>query len=95
MVFLANKEGAPLKCKMLLVVMVVAMLSIGGSVLPALADAPSDTPPSAPVCDWNFDRYLWNNYGYELWAYTCDYGDENGSVVTSLWNPDEGYLTQG
>jgi hypothetical protein len=84
-----------LKCKMLLLILVVAMLSIGGSVLPALAaPPPSDTPPSAPVCDWNFDRYLWNNYGYELWAYTCDYGDDNGSVVTSLWNPDEGYLTQ-
>ena len=80
-----------MKCKMLLLI-VVAMLLIGGSALPVLAAPPSDTPPVAPVCAWNWDRYLWNNYGYELWAYTCDYGDGNGSVVNSLWTPEKGYL---
>jgi len=70
---------------------VAVVLMIGGSVLPALA-APSDTPPSAPTCPWDWDRYLWHYYGYELWAYTCDYDDGNGPVVNALWNPDSGYL---
>jgi hypothetical protein len=46
--------------------------------------------PSEPVCGWDWDRYLWQSYGYELWSYTCDYG-KDGTQVYAFWNPDWGY----
>ena len=75
-----------------LVLALTAMLLVimlAGSALPALAARPSDAP-DAPTCQWDWDRYLWNNYGYELWFYGCDYGDGNWTI-DSLWSPDHGY----
>ena len=46
--------------------------------------------PPQPICGWDWNRDLWQNYGFELWFYACDYGDGNASV-SALWNPDWGY----
>jgi hypothetical protein len=46
--------------------------------------------PPQPVCGWDWDRYLWQAYQYELWTYTCDYG-KDGTQVYAFWNPDWGY----
>jgi hypothetical protein len=84
----------------LLVVMVSAMMLVmmAGSALPALAQSgwgqsgqsgPQQAPPQ-PVCGWDWDRYLWQTYQYELWSYTCDYG-KDGTQVYAFWNPDWGY----
>jgi hypothetical protein len=73
----------------LVVTVVILVTMMAGSAVPALAANPSDTPPD-PVCGWDWDRYLWQHYQYELWSYTCDYG-ENGTQVYAFWNPDWGY----
>jgi hypothetical protein len=80
----------------LLVLMVNAMMLVmmAGSALPALAQTGSSQPgtqaPPQPVCGWDWDRYLWQTYQYELWSYTCDYG-KDGTQVYAFWNPDWGY----
>jgi hypothetical protein len=81
-----------MKRKILVVAVTVMTLvwMLASNVLPALAQRPSDAPPE-PVCGWDWDRYLWNHYQYELWYYACDYGDGTGSIE-ALWNPDAGYL---
>ena len=95
-----------MKRKILLAVLAAAMVAlIAGSALPALAQhdqwggsqqdgsswSQSDPQaPPQPICDWDWDRDLWRDYGFELWFYACDYGDGNTSV-SALWNPDWGY----
>ncbi len=76
-------------------VTMLMLVMMAGSALPAFAtipsssNSPSDTP-AEPVCGWDWDRYLWRAYEYELWSYTCDYGDGN-VYVYAFWNPDWGY----
>jgi hypothetical protein len=87
------------------VLVVTAMMLVtmmAGSALPALAqsgynplDQSGSNPsgpqaPPQPVCGWDWDRYLWQVYQYELWSYTCDYGTD-GTQVYAFWNPDWGY----
>ncbi len=67
-----------------ILVLVVAMMMLIGSALPALAQ------PADPTCDWDWDRYLWNQYEYELWYYGCDFGDD-GWYIYAFWTPDDGY----
>jgi hypothetical protein len=68
-----------------LVTTVLMVVMMFGNALPALAVGPVD-----PTCGWDWDRYLWQQYKYELWFYTCDYGDDN-VYVYAFWNPDWGY----
>lgn len=71
--------------------LVVAAMLLVGSAMPALAThTPSGGPDAEPVCSWDWDRYLWRNYSYELWYWACDYGDE-GTYVYAFWNPTYGY----
>ncbi len=70
-----------------ILMLIVAALLVVGSALPALAEHTPGEAPAEPVCDWHWDRSLWNNYGFELWVYTCDYG--NGPVVEALWADDD------
>lgn len=76
-----------MKAKILM--LVVAAMLLVGSALPALAQTPSEGP-AAPVCAWDWDRYLWRYYEYELWYYSCDYGEE-GMYLNAFWSPDWGY----
>jgi hypothetical protein len=68
------------------------MLMVGGA-LPALAEhqrRPESAPPER-VCEWEYDKHLWQVYGFEQWIYACE--DENGDwYVDALWTPEEGYL---
>ena len=73
-----------------ILVLVVAALMLIGSALPALATHGPSGRPEAPVCEWDWDRYLWNQYDYEMWYYGCDYGDD-GFYINAFWNPDYGY----
>ena len=71
-----------MKYKILMLV-VVAMLMVG-SIVPALA-----AQRRAP-CEWDWDRYLWRAYHYELW--TCWSQDENNAWhADAFWTPDWGY----
>ena len=67
-----------------ILVLVVAAFMLIGSALPALAQ------PADPSCDWDWDRYLWKQYEYELWYYGCDFGDD-GWYIYAFWTPDDGY----
>ena len=49
-----------------ILVLVVTVLMVLGSALPALAQ------PVDPDCGWDWDRYLWRAYEYELWYYGCE-----------------------
>ena len=79
-----------MKAKILM--LVVAAMLLVGSAVPALAthDGRSGGPDVEPVCGWDWDRYLWRAYEYELWYWACDYG-EDGWNVYAFWNPDYGY----
>ena len=68
-----------------ILVLVVTALMLIGSALPALAQ------PTDPSCDWDWDRYLWRIYEYELWYYGCDFGEDGGWYIYAFWNPDYGY----
>src|SRR5918998_718611 len=83
-----EEGGCAVKRKIL--VLVVAALMLIGSALPALATHGPSGRPEAPVCEWDWDRYLWNQYDYEMWYYGCDYGDD-GFYINAFWNPDYGY----
>ncbi len=79
-----------MKAKILM--LVVAAMLLVGSALPALAThGPSGGPDVEPVCGWDWDRYLWRAYEYELWYYGCDYGEDGGFYLYAFWNPDHGY----
>ncbi len=67
-----------------ILVLVITALMVIGSALPALAQ------PADPSCGWDWDRYLWRAYEYELWYYGCDFG-EDGWYIYAFWNPDHGY----
>lgn len=70
-----------MKYKILMIV-AVAMLMVG-SIVPAFA-----APHSAP-CQWDWDRYMWRNYGYEFW--TCWSQDANGAwQADAFYTPDYG-----
>jgi hypothetical protein len=45
--------------------------------------------PPQPVCGWDWDRTLWQDYRFELWFYSCDYGNGNANI-TAFWNPTWG-----
>jgi hypothetical protein len=78
-----------LKAKILM--LVVAAMLLVGSALPALANhGPTGGPDTEPVCDWDWDRYLWNNFEYELWYYGCDFGEGEWDVQ-AFWTPNDGY----
>jgi hypothetical protein len=70
--------------KQKILMLVVAAMMMVASALPAFAQ------PVDPECGWDWDRYLWSEYRYELWYFGCDYG-EDGFNVYAFWNPDYGY----
>ncbi len=80
-----------MKAKILM--LVVAAMLLVGSALPALANhRPSGGPDVEPVCGWDWDRYLWRHYKYELW--TCwSYDETEGWQADWFWTPDYGYWT--
>ncbi len=71
--------------------LVVAAMLLVGSALPAMAQTRGEGPDVEPVCSWDWDRYLWRAYEYELWYYGCDYGEDAGYYLYAFWNPDYGY----
>ena len=70
----------------ILVLVVAAMLLVGGA-MPAFAQIGSGP---GEVCTWDWDRYLWRNYSYELWYYYCDNGNED-QYIAGFWTPDYGF----
>ena len=68
-----------------ILVLVGTALMVLGSARPALAH------PADPSCDWDWDRYLWKQYEYELWYYGCDFGDDGGWDIYAFWTPNDGY----
>lgn len=84
-----------------LIVALIALMTVAGVALPALArqdpwaDNQQQYPsgslvPPQPVCGWDWDRGLWQNYKFELWLYSCDYGNGNANI-SAFWNPSWGY----
>ncbi len=73
--------------------LIVAALLVVGSALPVLAQQSTGphSVPDEPVCEWDWDRYLWRVYGSELWIWGCDYGDGEW-VADALWTPSGGYI---
>ena len=83
------------KLSVLAVTALMLATMLTGSALPASAARPSSSDaPAAPTCNWDWDHYLWNTYGTELWFYGCDYGDGNWTIQ-AIWDPTNGYLYQG
>jgi hypothetical protein len=74
-----------LKAKLLM--LVVAAMLLVGSAMPAFAQRSGG--PGAD-CTWDWDRYLWRAYEYELWYYYCDYGDDEWDIA-GFWTPDWGF----
>ncbi len=72
--------------RQILVMMVAAMLLVL-SAMPAFAQI-GGGPGSE--CTWDWDRYLWRNYNYELWYYYCDAGDDEW-YIAGFWTPGWGF----
>ena len=69
-----------------LVISVLTLVMMLGSALPAFAVG--EGPGSK--CTWDWDRYLWRNYDYELWYYYCDDGNDSW-YIAGFWTPDQGF----
>ena len=67
--------------------LVLTAMMVLGTALPAFAAAPGGAP-----CTWDWDRYMWQAYGYEFW--TCWSGDDSDASpwhADAFWTPDWGY----
>ena len=72
-----------MKHKILMLVLAAMLMVV--SAVPALAQR------TAP-CEWDWDRFLWRHYQYELW--TCwSYDETEGWQADWFWTPDYGYWT--